>query len=299
MKNDSAYCQFPLSAFAYKTQNERLAAIVSYSIINTGLKLIQSIGTEGLGELRRESARSSWAAGANLNDNVQLAAIVGRDRLGITRGSMTKTIQKYRELDQFEKRTADTHGASPKVRLRLDIVLEVLNGGRTSYRELSVLGAVYSCIGSKPLCRVTAKTASLRALGYKSKAVFDAEFPNRVDDARPLSERQVNTTLQKLHQLGWYSRVTVARRVTYYSNRLSQAALEANVVKSATYTACFKRKQQESRDRVAQQIRDAIAKQGERLNCPTTSAATTPLRAFDIEAAKRQLCVAFNRNARN
>ncbi len=81
------------------------------------------------------------------------------------------------------------------------------------------------------------------ALGYRTKAIMDAELPRRADMAQPLTERQLRDTIDRLHRNKFFARCTVARRITYYSIRLDNDALRKKVVERRTYADFFRTSQ--------------------------------------------------------
>ena len=92
-----------------------------------------------------------------------------------------------------------------------------------SYRELAVLAAIYSKIGAaKGPVRITREEIWRRALGFKSKRVFLVEMRDR---QAWITERQVRSIIERLHDRKFFARVTYARRQTYYSHRLTAIQL--------------------------------------------------------------------------
>jgi hypothetical protein len=93
--------------------------------------------------------------------------------------------------------------------------------------ELAVLAAIYSKIGaSKKPVRITREEIWRRALGYKSKRVFECETR---DHSFTITKRQVRSIIDRLHSRNFFARVTFARRETYYSHRLSSTTLAEHV----------------------------------------------------------------------
>lgn len=109
-----------------------------------------------------------------------------------------------------------------------------------TYREFSVLCAIYSAIGVKELAIVARGRIRRCALGYRSAAIMASELPKRTDQAEPLTERQLRDTIDRLHRNKFFARSTVARRITYYSIRLGPEALRKKILERRTYPSFFR-----------------------------------------------------------
>ena len=97
-----------------------------------------------------------------------------------------------------------------------------------------------SCIGAKSYpVRITRARIQCRALGYKSPAIMQAEIAIRTDGAAPLSLRQINYTLDALHERQFFARARANERQTFYSNRMSQGELETQLITGKSYSADF------------------------------------------------------------
>jgi hypothetical protein len=98
------------------------------------------------------------------------------------------------------------------------------------------LAAIYSIIGSKqgPV-RITQNRIVCRALGYKTQAVMSAELSKRKDGVGPLTDWQIRSLLDRLQARRFFARVTYARRLSYYSHRMTENQLRKAVIEMKTH----------------------------------------------------------------
>ena len=74
-----------------------------------------------------------------------------------------------------------------------------------------------------------------RALGYKTQVVSTTEFPKRSDGAKPLTDWQLSSMIDRLHVRKFFARTTYGRRLTYYSHRMTDSQLRKAVVEMKTF----------------------------------------------------------------
>src|SRR5262249_25674082 len=91
------------------------------------------------------------------------------------------------------------------------------------YPDLAVVAAIYSKIGaSEHPVRISREEIWWRAHGFKSDRVFGIEMKGR----KPLlTQRQVRSIIERLHERNFFAGVTYGRRQTYYSHRMSSSEL--------------------------------------------------------------------------
>ena len=119
-------------------------------------------------------------------------------------------------------------------------------GGAVPFREFAVLCAIYSCIGAKAYpVRITRDRIRCRALGYKAPAIMQAEIARRTDGATALSLRQINYTLDALHERKFFARARANERQTFYSHRMGQDELETRLITGKDYSAAFHQRRRE------------------------------------------------------
>lgn len=86
-------------------------------------------------------------------------------------------------------------------------------------------------------------------LGYKSSSIMAQELANRADGLKPLTFRQVNYVLDRLHERRFFARARANERQTFYSIRLPQDQLENRLVESKSYLESF-HEQRMKRERI-------------------------------------------------
>ena len=88
----------------------------------------------------------------------------------------------------------------------------------------------HSVIGNKQKpVRITQSTIERRALGYKSERVLVEHLTVRTDQAPRRSSWRIRKLINRLHARKLYAKCTFARRLSYYSNRMSDAMLRERV----------------------------------------------------------------------
>src|SRR5436309_673446 len=114
------YLQFPLCTLAYgRTVEERLNAILDYSVVEAGPQLFRKLTGEHQGEfvVRRQQI-GKLPEGIKLNEWLHQAVLYGAEIIGITYndfGSIMKRHQALRvHITDFEK----LHGRDAKVRIK-------------------------------------------------------------------------------------------------------------------------------------------------------------------------------------
>jgi hypothetical protein len=227
------YLQFPLCALAYgKSEEERLNAIICYGLVETG-RVFWSKCSDG----QRAGYLNTWAAVKCLPDDfdhhnpLHAAAVLGAHIIGITIPTAVGAVAKHQTMRRFYDRFQTQNGTDALVRLRRDLVFEARDGKGITPRELAVLAAIYSVIGKKsgPV-RITRKTISFRALGYRSEAIARKEYSRRTDGAHFLTDWKLRSTLNSLAARKFFIRRTFGRRQTYYTNRLDEAQFCAKLI---------------------------------------------------------------------
>jgi hypothetical protein len=238
---DNSYFQFPLCALSFgQTVNARLNAILDYSVVEAGQKLFQKLTAEQQREfLRGKNVSRTNPNGLNPRDWRQCAACYGANIIGVTYYGINSIIERHGQLRKFVADYEGRHGRDALVRIKKDWLFDARDGHGISYREFSVLCAIYSAIGDKELAIITRERIRRCALGYRTAAIMQAELAKRTDNVQLLTERQLRDTIARLHHNKFFARCTVARRITYYSIRLDNEAMRKKVVERRTYPAFF------------------------------------------------------------
>jgi hypothetical protein len=255
--NTDTYLQFPLCALAFgNDERERLEHIISYGLIEAGFSLLRKM-PPAIRQQKLASYRQTPSDYDSRKDAHQ-AAILGFDAIGVSCLSIKSTIARWNALRAFLNEFEGRYGRDAEVRLRKDLVFECRDKQGISYRELTLLAALYSIIGRKAYpVRVTRTRLRCRMMGYKSFAVMDVELPKRTDGIKPISLRQIGYTLDALHERRFFARARANARQTFYSNRLAQVELEAALFKSKTYADTFHQQRQKRDAALMQRIKAA------------------------------------------
>ncbi len=188
---ENPYFQFPLCALSFgQTVNARLDAILDYSVVEAGSQLFRKLTAEQQREfLVGWRQLGKLPEGFNSNNWLDRATLYGAKIIGVTYNHLGSVMRRHHALHvhitEFEKH----HGRDAKVRIKRDWLFDTRDGHGITYREFSVLCAIYSAIGDKELAIVTRDRIRRCALGYRTAAIMDSELPRRADKAQPLRRR--------------------------------------------------------------------------------------------------------------
>ena len=237
------YFQFPLCALAYgEVERNRLDDIISYSFVDAGCTMYEKLSTEIriVKAVEFEMAKGT-PPDFSKNKYDHVAAMLGASATNVCIGGrISHSLKRHKELNDFKWRFEQKHGRDVEARIATRLVFEVRDKTGMSYREFAILCAIYSCIGAKAYpVRITRDRVQCRMLGYKSPAIMHAELANRTDGATPLSLRQINYTLDALHERRFFARARANERQTFYSHRLTQEELEARLITGKSYSEAF------------------------------------------------------------
>jgi hypothetical protein len=253
MSKSERYFQFPLWLLSKSDDHDGLGgSIIRYGTISVGRDILRSLNPE-----QRKASCAKHKLPASKQETYDLASHLGEDKLNVTLGNRKAAIKMYQDIEQeLAERSAEC-GKEPLVRLAYDRCFDFYKGNLFSVREFRVLMAIYSCIGSKPYALVRYEAIRLRATGCKSEKVRE-RAENHLDFIPPmLTLKQVRGTVARLHQLGWFAKVTPDPhgRATYYSHRLSGDELREKVFTRKTYATSFAEKERQKNAELAARIK--------------------------------------------
>ncbi len=257
-----AYFQFPLCALAFEAElKARLGNIILFGVVEAGLTFYNRLTSESCQAKAEQFARLSTTPRDFKKGKAEhVATMLGAEAIGVRVNSLAYPLEQWKRLRGFNESFAQKHGRDVEVRVRKDLVFECRDNCGISYREFAVLSAVYSCIGAKSYpVRVTRQQIQCRMLGYKSPAVMQAEIASRTDGATPLTLRQINYTLNALHERGFFARTRANERQTYYSHRMTLEEMEARLLKSKTYSDNFHKERRQRETRFIQEMKASKA----------------------------------------
>lgn len=240
MKKPINYFQFPLCTLAFgQNEQERFNAIIDYSIVELGRKAWNRLSSE-----KQQSYLDKWRGGNGgpprdfrISDPFHCYVMLGSSIIGVSYSSIESFRKNHAALRDFHARYTSEHGKDATIRIRRDILFDARDKKKPTYREFSVLAAIYSVIGSKQKpVRITQQTIRLRALGYKSRAAYEAGMYERTDETQPLTDWQLRSTIDRLLELKFFVRSTYARRQSFYSHRMTPARLRKAIYELKTYS---------------------------------------------------------------
>jgi len=243
MSRKDKFFQFPLSCLAYGNNVlERGNDLIGWCVVDAGLKGLERLEADGQDNMIDaiiDNCRLELDA-----DNLQhRALVIGLETLGVTARSVSVIIEQHERVSAFIQQMESLHGTSPFVRIKTGFVWQAVNKAREpssngmSWRELSVLCAVYAILGNKGYMRICRDRIIAASLGYKSAKVMCSHMPYRKDKAEPLTVNQLRATLDLLEAEGLFCRIHSSPRKTYFSNRMERDKLEEVVLKKETSRA--------------------------------------------------------------
>lgn len=243
MAKSQKYFQFPLCCLAYgKDFKTRLSDIAGYCCVDVGEVISSRVTTE---VRLRKAEDAAYMGGDDCIDfnefnDIEVSALVGAAEIAIRFSDIESIVDRWGKIEKHKSIFEKEYGRDAEVRMATRFMTETYKNAGLGYREFSVLCAIYSCIGSKRYpVRITRSQIQCRQLGYKSQVIMKKELPKRMDGAQPLTLRQINYTLDALHERGFFSRARANARQTYYSNKLKQEELEEQLIISKTYSSRF------------------------------------------------------------
>jgi len=236
------YFQFPLCALACcNTERERLDQIIFFGFVDAGFVMFNKLHAN-LRKLKADELKICLHIPSDYREakSDHVAAMFGAQEIGINVGSVVTALRHWHQLSDFQNQFQAQYGPDAQVRIKKDLVFEVRDKTGISYREFAVLCAVLSYIGAKkyPVC-ITRQAIQCRMLGYKSPSIMCTEIAKRKDGAKPLTFRQINYTLDRLHERQFFARARANKRQTYYSIRMTQDQLESALLESKSYSQGF------------------------------------------------------------
>jgi hypothetical protein len=245
------YVQFPLCALAFeKGILYRLETIICYSIMEAGKILWSRLHAD-----QRQAYREKWQQAQNIPRDYNpiseshACLLLGAELVSINFGGFDHAVSHYEALAAFRIEYERRYGIDAEVRIKTDMIYAARDNRGFSYDDFSVLCAIYSSIGDKPVpVRITRQTIRHRSMGYKKFTILEAELSRRIDGRSPLSEHQIRDCVARLHSGKFFARATTCRRFTFYSHRLDHDQLRKAIFDRRTYRAMF-HAQQSAQDR--------------------------------------------------
>jgi hypothetical protein len=270
---DRNYFQFPLCALSFgREPKERLNCIIAIGCVEMGVKQWKKFSPNQRATRRSFQPPPHVCTGTiDLAKEEELQVVAGCEYLNLVLHDVKGILANYARVTRFIKDYERKHGTDARVRICKDWIFEVRDNKGMSYPELAAIAAIYSRIGeSEHPVRITREEIWRRTHGFKSERVFKAEMKGR----RPfLTERQVRSIIERLHERHFFARITYGRRQTYYSNRLSGSELD-----DAIYEAKIQRSRaRQARRQADEALTKRIQAERRRLAGPSATDGATDL----------------------
>lgn len=241
---DATYLQFPLCCLFYgDNERERVITLTCYAVFRAGARMFDPPNFKPLIEFLEEKRKNNQLPLGFDRDYIAHGfGLFAAERMGIKFPDFKGAWDRCQSMEEHVFNYEKQHGPDAQVRIKTAFVFSAL-AGRISYREFAILCGLYSIIGEKAMTRVTVDRVRHRMLGYRTPSIMAADLPYRYDKAKPLTNRQVEYTLAKLHQNRFFARRTARRRFTYYSIRLNPEELGKRAIDRHTYKDFFRANQ--------------------------------------------------------
>ncbi len=141
-KQRGTYFQVPLCAFAFgQSHGERLDAIISFGLVETGLVCWRGMANEKRADLcKRWSQPGQVPRDYNPGNKLHIAALYGATVIGVNLVSLRATQAQYEALCRFRDEFVSRHGPEPLVRLKRELIFEDLQ----RHRQQTASGAHYT-----------------------------------------------------------------------------------------------------------------------------------------------------------
>jgi hypothetical protein len=245
MAASDPYFQFPLCCLSFPWDfKDRLRKIIDYSLVEYAQ----------IWYAPPESGHFVRDVYLTPEENTEF--LISAQKLKVRIESVEQTLQRHWDVDKRIRSFESDHGRDCLVRIKADFLLGARDGHMLTEREFRVLCALYSAIGNKKSpVRITRRTIQTRMMGYRSQGIFKRLVLCKHQKRNLLSIRQIGLTVDKLHSLNFFSRATYGRRVTYYSNRLTDAQLRTAIKKRFTYEPTFKSEMSAKDETMSEEIR--------------------------------------------
>jgi hypothetical protein len=253
MAKTDKYTQFPICLLAYGSNpNEQLNAILDFSARYAGRIKLKEM--KQLGERFRPTKPVN---GYSSRDETHAALVAGGNWIGIDYSEVLGATQSCRALDEFISTHEKSFGKCPLVRIKTSLLFEARDQKGLQYDELCILVAIFSVIGNKGFpVRITKDVIQARALGYKTPRIVAEAIRLRADGASPFKEARLRKLIEILHARKFFARATYARRITYYSHRMSHVELEKAIIEYKTRRRFFRQIRRERDEEMTRKIKE-------------------------------------------
>lgn len=227
--SEEKYLSFPICLLAMKADDSEtlLNRILSYCIVEAAAPIYNEMTLEDL-----QQEEITEGVGGR-----ELQAAIGCRVLNVTKAALSRNVREHNVCLQHLNTWRNRNGNDPVVRIKLALLFDCRDGAKISMREFRTLAAIYSVIGRKEHAGIGLAMIYARAHGCKTPAIMQQEAITPI-----LTIKQARLTVQRLHELGWFARVTPDPhgRKTFYSHRLTGDQLRDRLLSRLTFSQSFK-----------------------------------------------------------
>jgi hypothetical protein len=227
MSKDDKFLQFPISALrldqrptdvAQATAHGRLVEILGYCIVDVGKNYIARHDDDEAEEMIEESP---WKPSGKMTAH-QRVVLCGMSILNVMFTDPSSRVQPKSYSDDHSVINRLSNG-SKILRLRTDLYWNYRDSKNDwTWREFSILCAVYAGIGAKPSARLSYEYISALAAGYSRIH----EMPHKLK----MPMHIVRHTVRKLESRGLFKSLCANGRHTHYSHSLNLAELAESLI---------------------------------------------------------------------
>lgn len=263
MKTDPYY-QFPVSALSYGiNRDNRWNHVLFYACLHYGREAVKkTLPSVVESEVEAFIARNPGVSrDRRIHDQTAILFALARFKLNVTR--------KYAQDFIKQAEMVALHCAAhpfPTVRIRADLWWKTFTPGNDdsplSFREFSVLCAVYAIIGDRAYVKASVGYIRRVAAGIPNRTAFSVA-ENAVDqnpNVTILSTRQVRTTLDALEANRFFAKFTYNRGECFYTHHMNRSQLsgliEKRKLRKKQTVAAYRSLDMLTSQEIKQQVRD-------------------------------------------
>lgn len=248
------FLQFPLFALNFHdVEHERMHALLMFCCLDSGRKRCAEMSVDDQKNEACEYVGKLELGGFNQASAKQRHLIIGAKLLNVTMsGGMGARVDSGEAVERhcYAQPT-------PLVRLAIRFFWDCYTAHTMTFRELAVLSAIYSKIGAKAYCKMSAPEVQCRATGFSTRPALEAA----VKEGRTFclyTNKQIRTTIETLLANRYLAKFTYNRGETFYSHRVESAAeLGEKILRKKTWKHTGRAEQAKMEREISDRIKAA------------------------------------------
>lgn len=214
------FLEFPLFFLTLITNKEDLEKITRWCIVDNALRR-NDLPIQRFKQLKQEKLPKDFKSNPWYK-----SILMSANELKINYQSFIEVMDIYFELDQALELYQNKYGKDAICRIGRDLIFETIEG-KSALDLFKVLCAIQSILGKDIyMKRITKEFIRYRMHGYKSKKIMMKENPDLV----LMTDKMLTYRIDKLHRKNFISKLTLKRRLSYYSTWLTDDQLIDHVV---------------------------------------------------------------------